>query len=206
MVELLLGPGQPHRYPFRIDLLGIASLKFSSRELFGFAAYVALTLASMRVGGVLAAFTLIVIASVAVALLIVALIDRAGRRAFAIGFLVPLLSYAAVHSFTGHDELDPFGNFALPTTRSFQPLHGAFVSSTWIDFTTGKELPDYDPTADPSRHSGGGGLMPANGMVTTRETPDRATFTLLAHSLIAVLIAMIGARFGVYIHNSQKDG
>ena len=160
----------------------------------------------MRVGGLLAVFTLISVALIVIGLLIVALIDRTNRQAFAIGFLVPIQSYGGIHSSTGRDELDPFDDFALPMTRSFQPLYRAFVTSTWIDFNTGQELPDYDPTADPSRHSGGGGMMSPNGMVTTRETPDHATFTLLSHSLIAVLIGFVGARFGVYIRKSQDGG
>ena len=29
----------------------------------------------------------------------------------------------------------------------------SFVNATWVDATTGEELPDYDPTANPVRHN-----------------------------------------------------
>ena len=118
---------------------------------------------------------------------------------------MPFLAYAVVHAASSHDELDPYDDFALPTTRSFQPLYRAFVTTTWIDLQTGKELPDCDPTADPSRHSGGGVMMSPAGMVTTRETPNRTTFTLVAHSLVAVLFGIAGAKFGNYIHNTESS-
>jgi hypothetical protein len=180
-------------------------LKFTLRELLGLAAFIAISLASMRIGGVLAGVTIFATAVFATAVLIVALVAHNVRRSLAIGFLVPFLAYAVVHAASSRDELDPYGDFALPTTRSFQPLFRAFVTTTWIDFHTGKELPDYDPTADPSRHSGGGGIMSPAGMVTMRETPNRATFTLLAHSLVAVLLGIAGAKFGAYIHKTENS-
>lgn len=45
--------------------------------------------------------------------------------------------------------------------------------------------------------------MSPKGMVTLRQTPDRATFSLLAHTLFAVLLGIVGAKFGLYIYNSQ---
>lgn len=180
-------------------------MKFTTRELLGFTAFVGLTVASMRVGGLLAALTFTILAVAANALLIVAFVDCTRRRAFAIGFLVPLLSYAGIHVLSNRDELDPYEDLALPTTRCLQPLYQAVAKSTWVDFATGKELPGYDPATDPSRHFGGG-MMSPQGMVRLRQTPDRATFTLLAHSLIAFRIGVAGAKFGLYIHHSQRAG
>jgi len=202
----LLGLAECKRYPTKIYRYGIANLKFTSRDLLGFAAFVAITLASMRMGGPLAVVALIAVGLLAIALLIVALVGRDNRRAYAIGFLVPFLVYAAIHSFTGHDELEPYDDFALPTTRSFQRPYMTFRTLTWIDLATGKSIPDYDPTADPSLHSGGVGGIGSAPKVTGRETPDRATFSLLAHSLIAVSLAVIGAKFAVLIHNSHEGG
>ena len=155
----------------------------------------------MRVGGVLAAVVLALVALLAMALMIVALVGRGRRRAFAIGFLVPLLTYAAVHAFTGNDELEPYDKSALPTTQSFQRPYETFRSRTWIDATTQEPIPDYDPTVDPSLHSAG-----LNSKVGYHDSPDRVTFALLAHGLIAVSLAFVGSRFAVYIHSHDDGG
>jgi len=178
-------------------------MKFTLRDLLGFASFIALTLASMRIGGPLAAITLVTVAFFAMALLIVALVGRHLRRAFAIGFLVPFLAYAGLHSFTGHDELEPYDNSALPTTRSFQRPYVTLRTIAWIDLATGNEIPDYDPTVDPSLHSEG---FNSGAKVNGRETPDRATFSLLAHALIAVSLGLVGAKFALFIHNSDDGG
>lgn len=83
-------------------------MRYTSRDLLAFAAFIALALASLRVGGMLAGITISLAALASMAFLIVALVDCGFRRAFAIGFLVPFLSYAGIHVLSKHNELDPF--------------------------------------------------------------------------------------------------
>jgi len=119
---------------------------------------------------------------------------------------VPVLTYGGIHYGSNRDELDPFDDFAMPTTQSFRPLYHTIVTSTWVDMGTGEELPDYDPTANPVRHAGGGMLPGGMSMVTVRETPTRRTFTLLLHTLLSVLLGFAGARFAVYVHAREESG
>ena len=65
-------------------------MKFSLREILGLSAFIAISLASMRMGGVLAGAMIVGICLLATALLIVAFVVRDIRRAWAIGFLVPV--------------------------------------------------------------------------------------------------------------------
>ena len=81
----------------------------------------------------------------------------------------------------------------------------------WVDYYTGEVVPDYDPEADPSRHLSGNSFMtgvsggPVNGAVTTQVLPDKAEFSLAAHAMIAVLLGIVGAKFGVYLYRSQEE-
>ena len=181
-------------------------MQYSTRQLLLYAAFVAASLASMRVGGMLAIFTFIGIALVVTAFLIVALVARDGRRALAIGFLVPLISDASIHAISDRNELDPFDDFAFPTTQSFQQPYLAFRTVTWTDTATGKVISDYDPSVDPSLHtpaSFGNMAMPNSSKVTGLATPDRDTFSLFAHSMIAVTLGMIGSAFANYIYKTN---
>lgn len=178
-------------------------MRITTRELLTLVAFVALAIGSLRIGGALATVTVGTVISFSMAMGIVALVSRNHRQAFAIGFIVPVLAYATIHLASGRDELNPHDNFALATTQAFRPVYEAFVSSTWVEAGTGKELPDYDPTANPVRHAGGGMLPPGMPSVTTIETPKRTTFMVVAHSLLASLIGYAGAKFAVYVRASD---
>jgi hypothetical protein len=158
--------------------------------------------AGLVAGGVTAAIFLGVALIVTIAFAIVGFVGRDEPRAAAIGFLVPVIVYAASIYAVGSSELDPYGN--LPTTKLIRPAHGLIVRQEWINAMTGEPLPDYDPT---TAQSAGGSVpgMPTFGgaPVGLKETPDRTTFMSVAHSLLAMLLAYAGSKFAVYVHRRQ---
>jgi len=178
-------------------------LRFSTRELLGLVSLVGLSLASMRVGGILATGTISVLSIVAIAFAIVAFVGYGQKKAFATGFVIPTLAYLAIIYAFGTNEFDPYEG-KLPTTRMALPLFQALGTGVWVEMGTGKELPDYDPTVDPTRHAGGGMSRPGSSMVTYLETPDRGTFMTLMHLLFASCFGYVGGKFGVYVHSSQS--
>lgn len=177
--------------------------KYTFRSLLAFITYAALCFASMRVGGPLAALTVGTVAVFASALSIVALIDNSGRRAFAIGFLVPFFAYVGTHVLSGGNQLNPFDDSALATTKSFAPIYLALRTAAWVDTATGNVSPDYDPSADPSRHQSWGMAPPAVSFV---QSPNQETFSLATHSIIVVFLGLIGSNFAMYIYRTRDDG
>ena len=196
--------GQLWRYP--PARIAMSTWKFTSRSLFAFTTYAALSLASMRVGGLLAAFNVGAVAVFATALAIVAFVDRAGRRAFAIGFLIPLFAYVGIHTFSVGNQLNPFEDSALATTRSFGPLYMALRTVAWIDTATGNVIPDYDPSTDPRQQFARGGGFGGPVPVRFSQTPDQETFTLVAHSIVVVILGLVGAYFAMYIYRTRDGG
>jgi hypothetical protein len=175
--------------------------KFSSRHLLAFTLFAAIAFASLRVGGPLAACTIGAVALFTTALGIVALVDCGERRPFAIGFLVPLTAYVAVHAYAGGNQLNPFESSSLITTRSFAPLYMAIRTVTWTETATGNVLPEYDPSTN--RHISFGFGQPA---VQFSQAPDQETFTLVAHSVVVVILGLIGANFAMYIYRTRDGG
>ena len=162
----------------------------------------------MRLGGVLAAITLGAVVVFITALGIVALVDRNVRRAFAVGFLVPVFTYVGIHALCGSDPLNPFDDSALATTRSFGPLLMSLRTVTWTDTDTGNVIPNYDPSTDPTRHqfAAGGGGFAGPGSVQFSQTPNPETFMLVAHSVMIVILGLVGAKFATYIYRTQDGG
>lgn len=163
--------------------------------------FAAIAFASLRVGGLLATCTLGAVAVFTAALGIVALVDCGERRSFAIGFLVPLIAYVAVHAYAGGNQLNPFDSSALITTRSFGPLYLAIRTVAWTETATGNVLPEYDPSTN--RHVSSGFGQPA---VQFSQAPDQDTFTLVAHSVVVVILGLLGANFAVYIYRTRDGG
>jgi hypothetical protein len=134
-------------------------------------------------------------------------IDR--LRVFAIGFLVPVIAYAITVWAVGPKEMDPYQG-KLPTSRLLGHLFPVLGKQMWVDNTTGKELPDYDPSRDGGGGFGAGGLgvggFAVGGVASVGyvESPDRQTFMSVGHVLIAMLLGYGGARFAVAVHRSRR--
>jgi hypothetical protein len=164
------------------------------RELLLGVLFIGLGCAALVAGGVMATIFLGVALILTVCFAIVAFVGRDEPRAAAIGFSVPVTVYAASIFAVGSSELDPYGH--LPTTKLIQPTHPLIVRQEWINAMTGELIPDHDPT---TAITGPGFLQ-----VSLRETPDRATFMSVAHTLLAIVFGYAGSKFAVYVHRRQK--
>lgn len=127
------------------------SLQFNLRELLFIVLFTGLGLGSLRVGGMLASAFVCVAVTMCLAIAIIAFVGRDHLKSFAIGFMIPLVAYGAAHFAIGESELDPYRG-KLPTTQLLRPMFDSIVTRTWIDTSTGKELPNYDPVAKPALH------------------------------------------------------
>jgi len=164
-------------------------------------AFFALAISSLRDGGLLASFAVFAGIVLVMALAIVAFVGNAQPRAFAIGFLLPLLVYAATVLAAGSNELDPYDG-RLPTTTILRYAHQALVTTTWTDTLTGKIVPDYNPANDSKRGSGNGTF--GGSSMAIHEHPDRPTFMSLAHLLLAMMLGWTGGKFAVYVYRTQN--
>ena len=181
-------------------------MRSSVRELLAIVAFLAIAIASLRVGGVLATSFLAFASLCFLALSIVALVARDRRRAFAIGFVVPFTLYATIHYMSTWNELDPHDENSLATTQAFRPLFDVFVNQSWTENLTGKELseftlnPESVPQPEPGvlyvSQSGTAGIM--------TERPDRSTFMLVGHCLLASVAGFVGGKFAVFVHASDR--
>ena len=168
------------------------------RELLLVVFVAGLGMAGLSTGGWMAAGTIFLFIMMTMALAIVAFVGHGQLRAFAIGFLIPWLSYLGAHAYVGSSELDPYGK--LPTTNLFRPVYERIVHRQYIDLNTGKPLPDYDPT----KVSGlGGGGFAGGPAVFVTESPNRTTFMTLAHALCATALAYLGGKFAVWVNGRQ---
>jgi hypothetical protein len=172
--------------------------QISVRELMLLLFVVALGLASLSTGGRIASLTILLLIAVVTALAIVACVGRGKWRSFAIGYLIPFSFYVVPHAYVGSSELDPYGK--LPTTRMFQPLFEQLVRREYVNSFTGQPVPNYDPTTNQGFGGGGFAIGPP---VSAKETPDRTTFMLLAHTLFATVLAYVGGKFAVWV--SYRD-
>ena len=153
-----------------------------------------LGLAGLSTGGWMASAMLFIVIIVTTALAIVAFVGHGPFRAFAIGFLIPWLTYVGSHAYVGSSELDPYGK--LPTTKLIRPVYELLVRREYINVNTGQPVPNYDPTQ--KRGLGGGGFG-GGPPINVKESPDRATFMMLAHALFATAFAYAGGKFAVWV-------
>ena len=173
-------------------------LQVSLRELLLFVLFAAIGLASLGGGELMGSILVMLAIFATMAAAIVAFVGRNSVQAFAIGFLLPVLVYAAVVLAAGESELDPYTG-KLPTTRLLRPMFRLMVKTTWTDMSTGQVAPDYDPeTVDPNPVNFGAPMMGAS------ESLDRRTFTSLGHVLFAMLFGYAGAKFAVAVHRKQE--
>jgi hypothetical protein len=172
------------------------------RELMLGILIIGLGCAGLLAGGVMAAVFLGGAMIVAMGFAIVALVGRDELRAAAIGFLVPVVGYAASIYAVGSSEMDPYGN--LPTTKLIQPAFHAIVRVEWINVMTGEPMPDYDPTKASSDPGSIGGLPTfAGATVGAKETPERTTFMSVAHTFLAMVFGYVGMKFAGYVYRRQ---
>ena len=182
-------------------------MQFTLRHFFLLVLLSALLLASMRLGGAIADLTLIFAGTILVSQLIIALVARRERRAFAVGFSVAVFAYALPHATMGLDSLDPNNENALPTTRSFQPLHRNLSSRSWVDNDSKEVVPDDDPRVlYLKKNDEKTSVRTSAGTVTMLETPSRVSFALLAHTAIALTLGVIGGCYALRVYRNEKTG
>jgi hypothetical protein len=175
--------------------------RLSLRELMVLITLSALVVVSLRFATPAWETVVASIAVVALALaVIVSLVDRHARQAFAIGFAASMILYGvvlAVESFSSpgtNPEFNP-DTGTLPTTRLLRPVFVAITKTRWIDFRTGKEVPDYDPQ------------NPGPGMqfVSLDERPERTAFMRIGHSWWALVLGYVGGWFGRFVYLRRID-
>jgi hypothetical protein len=181
-------------------------LRISIRELLTVIAVLALAMASLRIGGVLAQVMLIIAGISVIAFGITAIVARDRRQTFAIGFLIPFALYAAIHFVSERNELDPYDPSALITTRSFRPLHDAFRTQTWTEPQTGEALSEFDldPSIVPEVGPGYIYTSQSGSAGSLTEHPRRKTFMMVAHCLLASIAGYIGGRFAIIVRDTDQ--
>jgi hypothetical protein len=181
--------------------------RMSLRELMAFFLIVAIALTTLKFASAVWQVLMITLAMfVLFAAVIVALVDRGERQAFAIGFAVVLICYGVLISFAGANftnsnganvEFDPWGG-RLPTTWMLRYIHRAIGSDYWVD-STGKVIPNYDPsTAGPTTVAvvGGFGTLSANFV----EDPPRENYMPIGHLWCALLLGYAGGWFAKWVY------
>jgi hypothetical protein len=171
--------------------------QFSLRELLLLILSAGVAVATLRAGGILAPATIMLMMLATMCSGIVAFVGRCRLRAAAMGFLVPVAMYSAIVWASGLRELDPYDG-RLPTSRSLAPLFEALATRTWRDAITGEIDPDYDPAIVLRGGFGGGPPM------VLHESPDRSSFMVLGHVLVAACLGYIGSKFAVGVHCWQN--
>jgi len=174
--------------------------QISLRELLFALLFAGLGLSSLRAGGLLASATFLLAILLTMGFAIVAFVGRDRLQAFGIGFVIPVIAYAATVLAIGKSELDPYEG-KLPTSRLLQPMFRLMAKQTWTNAFTGEVIPDYDPATDSNMGGGGGGF--GGSPIGLTESLDRPTFMSLGHVLFAMMLGYTGAKFAVAVHRSQ---
>lgn len=168
-------------------------LQFTLRELLFVIAFAGFGLASLVNGGIVGAIMVSLAMIITMGLAIVAFVGRRSRQAFAIGFLIPVIMYAAIVLAVGKNELDPYAG-QLPTWRLLRPMFAVMSKEIWQNAATGQIMPDYDFANDPNQGAG----------MRLHYSPDRQTFMSLGHLLIAMMLGYAGAKLAVIVHRRES--
>jgi len=195
--------------------------RLSLRELLVLVALVALAIVSLKYASeswvaIVAAVTMLAFFVAT----IVAAVDRGPRQAFAIGFALTMAGYAmivmnsTINMHNGGTKKIEFDQWEgrLPTTRLLRYLHMAVEDNKWIDFQTGKEIPDYDPnnppasvTATPVKGAGARGLM-LGARVSFVESPPSEVFMPIGHCWWGLLLGYLGGLLAAFVyHRRMRD-
>jgi hypothetical protein len=191
----------------------------SLRELLALVAVIGLACVSLKFAGEWSWMALSgAVMLLTTALLIVAVIDRGARQAFAIGFMLTAGVYAVMY-FTSAiangagRELDPYDG-SLPTTKILRPL---FENVSTVQYTvqtsggnrafaTHAEAETFLKSYGGPAFYTGGGLGGGGGFnpgISFLETPARADFFSIAHLWWMLLFGYLGGRFGLFIFHRR---
>jgi len=190
--------------------------RFSLRELLLAVTFIAVGCAALKFAGdawmiAISSFTLLLF----MAAVVIVLVGRGPRQAQAIGFVACALIYGVILTFvpklsnpgmfgggnpgSQHPEFDPYeGN--LPTTKLLFPLFQTIVTNSYIDGTTGKEIPDYNPATDSAAFAARGMFPPFHN-----ESPMRGDFMTIGHLLWTLLLGLAGGRFAHFVYCRRHD-
>jgi hypothetical protein len=185
-----------------IDIQMKSYCQFSLRELLLVVLFAGLGLGSLRTGGLVASITVFLAIVLTMCLAIVAFVGRERPQAFAIGCLIPVIVYAATVRAAGQSELDPY-EAKLPTSRLLLPIFRVMAKQSWANTMTGEVVPDYNPATDPDPVGVGGPF--GGSLMALSESPDRPTFMLIGHILIAMMLGYAGAKLAVAVHRKQRE-
>jgi hypothetical protein len=185
--------------------------RLSLREVLVLVALVALAIASLKFSNeTFLALVAAVTMSALIAALIIAVVDRGPRQAFAIGVALTMIAYGLI-LVTGQRTSGNSGNVysrniefdhmagRLPTTRLLRYVHKAVQRSEWIDPNTKKVIPNYDPNNPGIPRMGGGGFFPGGG-AWHREIPPREIFMPIGHCWWALILGYCGGLFGQFVY------
>jgi hypothetical protein len=166
--------------------------QFSLRELLTLVAFAGLGLASLKLGGIVGSLFLVLPILLCMGFTIRAFVDHRHRQAFAIGFIVCVVVYAAPVLSNRERSYDPYdGNpydSIFPTSRLLLSIYPTFVGERWIDARTGERIRDYDPSQTTS------------GIARIR-IPDLIMFMTIGHTLWAMLFGYAGGKFALLTYN-----
>jgi hypothetical protein len=182
--------------------------QLSLRSLLVAVALVALTIVSLRFASEAWWTLVITIAAIALgAAMILAIVDRGERQAFAIGFVVAMAGYGIVlkalpkystFGSQGHPEFNPDVG-QLPTTILLRPVYHAIAQIGLIDLSTGKPVPNA--AAQIGGGLGGGGMGSANYSMS--ESPPREVFMRIGHAWWAILLGVCGGLFARWVYRRR---
>jgi hypothetical protein len=182
--------------------------QLSLRSLLVAVAFVALTIVSLRFASEAWWTLVLTIAAIALcAAMILAIVDRGERQAFAIGFVVAMLGYGLVlqsipkestFGSQGHQEFNPDVG-RLPTTLLLRPIYHLIADIKLIDFSTGK--PVANAAAQVGGGLGGGGMGSANYSMS--ESPPREVFMKIGHAWWAILLGVCGGLFARWVYRRR---
>jgi hypothetical protein len=186
-------------------------LRVSLREAFIFVALVALATASLKYANDtwISIVAAIMMLSFFVAL-IIAVVDRGPRQAFAIGFVLVAAAYGYLVVSATHSEsnrvIEFYGSSGrLPTTRLLNLIYQSVNTSDYYDNATGQPLPGFDPATESDRlrlsiQMPGGGMVPG---VSFRQIPEMDSFMRVGHCWWALILGCAGGYFAQVVYRRR---
>jgi hypothetical protein len=154
-------------------------------------AIVSLRYASARWEAIILSFTAIVF----FAMVIVALVGRGARQAFAIGMAVVMAGYLAVKLLEPRPTSRHVG---LPTTYLLVRLQSLSGDIRYFDSRTGREVEGYNPAAGVAARTGLG--VPT---VYASTVPLLENFLRVGHCWWALLLGYVGGVFGRQVYSQR---
>ncbi|MEX2316062.1 MAG: hypothetical protein WD669_02850 [Pirellulales bacterium] len=199
--------------------------QISLRQLFVLVAFVALAIVSLKnapgmwhgVVGLLAMVTILTA-------VLVAILDRGPRQAFAIGCAIAMLGYGLLVANGTKVAKGPGGSLVnfqldinnggilqqLPTTALLRYAYAGIQRTRWVDQTTGKEVTGYDyakfQAAQAAAQNPGTSPVAAQ-TIFPQDWPPSDSFTLIGHYWWGFLFGFLGghiARF-VYLRRMKEQ-